>query len=69
MDQTFGRTTRQERKGTYRTICTESQFFSPINVFLNVDSSMTEFNIKNIRQKEFVDHFKEKRKWIFSNKC
>lgn len=28
---------------------------------------MNEFAIKNLRQREFVDHFKAKRKWIFSN--
>lgn len=67
MGQAFGRTARQGRKGTYRIICTEEQFFSPIYVLENVNESMREFQIKNLRQKEYVDHFKSKRKWIFSN--
>ena len=66
MNQAFGRTARQGQKGSCRIICLKNQYFSPINVLTNVDSSMNEFAIKNLRQREFVDHFKNKRNWIFS---
>ena len=66
MEQAFGRTARQGRKGTYRIICIKTQYFKPVNVLKNADALLTEFSIKSHHQQKFVQHFEVNRPWIFS---
>ncbi|KAK8889422.1 hypothetical protein M9Y10_034168 [Tritrichomonas musculus] len=67
MQQAFGRTVRQGQKGSYRVICLASQFFNPKNELnKEINNAMKDFSIKNKKQREFVEHFKINRDWVFT---
>ena len=68
MNQAFGRTARQKKFGTVRTICLFDQYFAEIKIMNNDEIKKNLNMLSNINhlQNEFVDHFRlNKRDWIF----
>ncbi|KAK8892270.1 hypothetical protein M9Y10_029495 [Tritrichomonas musculus] len=67
MNQAFGRTARQGQKGSVRIICLQDQYISPIGIFnkLEMDNVLSDFQLKNRFQIDFINRFKSKRNWIF----
>ncbi|KAK8887859.1 hypothetical protein M9Y10_038918 [Tritrichomonas musculus] len=70
MNQAFGRTARQGKKGSCRVICLASQYYDSINDNNNENCSYKaiakDFDIKNDEQNKFIKRFKLQRPWIFS---
>lgn len=67
MDQAFGRTARQGKRGTSRIICLLEQYFEPKDILTDVGDTINEFSIRNKMQREFVENYKSKLQWLFSN--
>lgn len=64
MNQAFGRTARQKKFGTVRTICLFDQYFAEIKIMNNDEIKKNLNMLSNINhlQNEFVDHFRLKKK-------
>ncbi|KAK8885869.1 hypothetical protein M9Y10_041326 [Tritrichomonas musculus] len=69
MFQAYGRTARQGNEGTCRVICIASQYIRPVEFLKknDMEAVLQEFILKNNKQADFIEHYRNIFDWLFSN--
>lgn len=69
MEQAFGRTARNGQVGTCRCICLKRELCQLLSLSSNIIGNIvTDAELKSTTQREFIEHYKNIRPWIFEFK-